>query len=462
MFLSINRLSGTFLRALCLAFCMLAAVSQASGQVVQPEVFVLLIEESPPTSEQQVARLVQIAFRQHPQLAEAASEIRREAGLRLQATRKPNPSAGYTASEVGNEGRSGQQGLFLSQQWITAGKLEMAGQAAQWRTRAAMERMKISRLQLSGLVQSQYWTLIASRQRVDLLSRLERSLGEAVEMNQALLDAAEISQGTLIQAMLERNQMSVAVRQAQIDVQAKSQALATTLNTSMQWIDSVPSDPWPVTSSDFFLPLQDSVEQALPTDFGSYQLSLSFLTESGGDRWLESPELSEASSLIEAAKWELRLAQVRVVSDIDSFASLQHDAVTNNVVVGVQVGVFLPVNDRKGGLVEAARATVNQLEARLSSIRRDLQIRWTNALNDYRNALEMQSAIDTDLLPLARRRFDLARQAYSQGEIDYLELLTAQRTYLAIQQNALEMQERATLAAVRLTHLVVVDRSSGF
>jgi cobalt-zinc-cadmium efflux system outer membrane protein len=432
------------------------------AQSIQTAESVRIIEERSTDWERQASRLVQMALHQHPQLIDAACEIRRESGIQIQATRRPNPSAGYTASEVGNEGRSGQQGLYVSQQWITAGKLEMAGQAAQWKVRAATERLQVSRLQLSSLVQSQYWMLVAARHRTSLLSSLEQTLKESVDLNQTLLAAGEISQGSLIQAMLEKNQLSVAVRQAQIDQAAKSQVLSTTLGTPSAWVDSVPSDPWPTDESDFFLPTFDAaaVSRESTTDQG--QPSPLYTSQFGSQRWLESPELAELRSLIEAAKWELRLAQVRVVSDVDSFASVQHDAITNNVIVGLQVGVFLPVNDRKGGLVEAARATVHQLEARLSHLQRDLQLRWTQALNVYLGALEMQLAIENELLPLAEKRYQLAKQAYAEGEIDYLELLTAQRSYLSIQQNALELAERTTLAAVRLTHLVVPERSAGY
>lgn len=446
-------------RVLIFACCLFIVAFPVWGQTEISQATGYLIEDNHSPYEPQVSRLVQIAYSQHPQLLEAASEIRREAGLRLQATRRPNPSAGYSASEVGNEGRGGQQGVFVGQQWITAGKLDMAGQAGQWRTRAAMERMKIRRLQLSHLVHNQYWSLVAARQRTELLARLERSLGEAVEMNQALLDAAEISQGTLIQAMLERNQMSVAVRQAQFDLQAKSQALATTLSATTDWVDSVPSDPWPLTDSNPLLQSSELETEDQFFDFDHHQYFATPLLESAGDGWRASPELSETAALVEAAKWELKLAQVQIISDIDGYATVQHDAVTNNVIVGVQVGMFLPVNDRKTGLVESARATVNQLEARRSSTERDLQIRWTQALNEYRSAVEMFTAIEHDLRPLSRRRFDLARQAYSQGEIDYLDLLTAQRSYLLIQQNALDMREQATQAAVRLRHFVVAQRA---
>jgi outer membrane protein, heavy metal efflux system len=402
--------------------------------------------------ELQVPRLVQIAFQQHPQLSEATAAIQKEAGLRWQATRKPNPVFGYSATEIGNEGGSGQQGVYLSQQWVTAGKLEMAGQAAQWRTTAASERMRIRRLQISQLVQNQYWTLVAARQRADLLARIERSLGEAVEMNQALFDAAEINQGSLLQSMLEKNQVAVGVRQALIDAQAKSRALAVTLGVPTQWVDDVPNDPWPNGQFDMFLPLGFS---ELEKENASDRDSLPDSASDGSAAWLNSPELSEARALVEASRWELRLAQVQIVSNVDSFASLQHDAVTNDMVVGVQVGMALPIRDRKLGLVEAARATVNQSEAALEAICRDLQIRWAQALNDYSLAEEMQAAIDRDLLPLSRQRFELARQAYNQGEIDYLELLTAQRSYLTIQQDWLNARERATLADIRLKHLVV-------
>lgn len=376
----------------------------------------------------QAERLTQLAVDQHPELAFSQSDVARQAGLRLQATRKPNPWFGYSASEVGNEGRAGQQGLYLSQEWVTAGKLELAGQEGAWQTRAASERVAQARLRLAARVESQYWLMVAARHRVTLLNQLEELLQDGVKTNEALRSAEEVGLGPVLQAKLEKNQVAVAKRQAEADLRARTGGLAATVGVPYDFVEQIPSDPWPT------MPAPEQVQAS--------------------NDWQSSPLLAESQALAEAARWNLRLAQVQIISNVDSSASVQHDAVTDNVVVGLQVGMAIPVHDRKTGLVRAARAEVAQNEAEYSRRYRDLQNRWADAVGQYRSAVEMVNAIEQDLLALAEQRLDLARQAFQQGEADYLELLTAQRSFLAIRQSALDARQQATMAAISIRYLV--------
>ncbi len=388
-----------------------------------------VVPEAQPHSE--ADRLVELALAQHPALAAAEAEIGREAGQRFQSTRKPNPSAGYVASEVGNEGRGGQQGLYLSQEWVTQDRLALAGQIGAWRQRAAAERLNQARLRLTARVLTQYWALAAARHRVALLGELEELLQDGVRVNQSLLEAAEVGRGPVLQAQLEKNQVSVAKRQAEAELNANTAALAATVGLSIADVQAIATDPWPAVLS--------------PEELCAIE------------QWAASPELAEAQAQIEAARWNLRLAQTQIISNIDSYASVQHDAATNDVVVGLQIGMALPVNDRKSGLIRAAHAELAQSEAEYARRYRDLQTRWADAVGQYRSAVEMVTAVEQDLLSLAEERLSVARRSHQQGELDYLELLTAQRSFLAVRQSALDARQAAAAAAVRLHTLVVND-----
>ena len=70
--------------------------------------------------------LQQMAQGYNPTSEQARAEILRADGKRIQAGRYPNPTIGYTGNEIGQDGKSGQQGFFVSQQLITGGKLRLA------------------------------------------------------------------------------------------------------------------------------------------------------------------------------------------------------------------------------------------------------------------------------------------------------------------------------------------------
>lgn len=425
-----------------------------------------------PTADDPVASLLAVAFAQHPELSAADAGVQREAGERHQATRWPNPVIGYMASEIGQQGRAGQQGVYWSQEWITAGKLGWADQIGQWRVVAATADLEVQRLRLARRVQAQYWSLVAARQRVALLTQLEEVLSEAVRTNEALLQAEEIGRGTLLQARLELAQIVAAKRQANIDLQAKTEVLASTLNVSPDFFAQVADAPWPTTlpttwptpasSSDDALRAVSMQEDASAAVELEGAIGFSEPTDSQGiptaaGAQVASPELAAARARWEAARCAIRLAEVQIVPNVSSQAAVQHDALSNDVIVSLQMGVALPLTDRKVGLVQAARAAATEAQAQYEATERLLLARLASANGQYAAARALVESIEAELLPLAADRLALARQAHQQGEIDYLELLTAQRSFLDLQQTALATREQAAEAYVRLVTLGVAD-----
>ena len=68
--------------------------------------------------------LEQMALANSPAIAQSAARVRALRGKWVQVGLPPNPTAGYVASEIGNEGAAGQQGGFIGQNFITAKKLQ--------------------------------------------------------------------------------------------------------------------------------------------------------------------------------------------------------------------------------------------------------------------------------------------------------------------------------------------------
>jgi len=73
----------------------------------------------PPTEGLTMEVLEQMALGNSPAISQTSARIRALRGKRLQVGLPPNPTVGYVASEVGNEGAAGQQGGFVGQNFIT-------------------------------------------------------------------------------------------------------------------------------------------------------------------------------------------------------------------------------------------------------------------------------------------------------------------------------------------------------
>ena len=68
----------------------------------------------------------------------------------------------------------------------------------------------------------------------------------------------------------------------------------------------------------------------------------------------------------------------------------------------------------------------------------------------------MESFRDT-ILPKARQNLDLVRRGYKEGELNYLQLLTAQRTYFRQSLAAVQAQTALWLSVVRLQGLLIPE-----
>ena len=70
-----------------------------------------------------LADLETIALANNPALAQVAAKVAAARGNWVQVGLPPNVQIGYSGSEIGNEGFAGQEGAYLSQQFVTGNKL---------------------------------------------------------------------------------------------------------------------------------------------------------------------------------------------------------------------------------------------------------------------------------------------------------------------------------------------------
>ena len=72
-----------------------------------------------------LAEMERIAMANNPTLTQATMRVQALQGKQVQVGLYPNPVVGYIGDEMGNEGTAGQQGGFVRQEIVTAGKLRL-------------------------------------------------------------------------------------------------------------------------------------------------------------------------------------------------------------------------------------------------------------------------------------------------------------------------------------------------
>jgi len=143
----------------------------------------------------------------------------------------------------------------------------------------------------------------------------------------------------------------------------------------------------------------------------------------------ESPEIAAAMANVERARRALSRACVEAVPNLNTQMSVQYDDSTNDTIAGVQVGIALPIWNRNQGGIRQAKAEVSEAARNVDRVELNLNRRLADTFRQYSDAHITATSYATDILPRARRTFDLVQQGYAQGEVGYLDLLAAQQTF---------------------------------
>ena len=348
--------------------------------------------------------LEQMALSNNPAVSQSSARVRALRGKWLQAGLPPNPTAGYTAGEVGNDGRAGQQGGYVGQTFITAGKLQRdrAVVAAEV-TQAEQQLVATQRRVLTDVRKSYYQTLLAQR-RVELAEELLKVTSDAADASQSLVEAEEIPLAGLLQTEIRQENSRVFLRTAK---NAQEQAWR-----RLSAVVSGPELPQQSLEGD----VTDLPEQL------NWQDQLIRLQS-------ESPEIAAAVANMERARRALNRASVQAVPNINAQVSVQYDNSSDYTIAGVQVGMPIPLWNRNQGGIQQAQAEITEAERNIQRIEQNLGQRLADAFRSYSDAHVTATNYAADILPRSGRTLELVRKGYEQGEVGYLDLLTAQQTY---------------------------------
>lgn len=385
------------------------------------------------TDELTIESAVAAAVQNHPQLQAADAAIQRQQHLVFQATRKPNPTVGYLASEVGNDGAAGQQGVFISQNVVRGDKLCLSGQVQQRDVAIAMQQSQLRRQQVIADARLAFIDVAVAQERLKLLQRLQRSLDRAVDAVNRLLQSGELSATSALQSRLEAQRNTMLIHQTETRLDVARAKLAAMLGQPTVYGD---------VRENALLP---------KAPVGEVENLWSQINNS-------SPELSLAQCRYDKTHSQVRREQAEPIPDLQTQWSVQQDASTNHTVFGIQIGVELPVRDTNAGAVNAARADTWRTQHEIEAVRRSLRQRLVSTVGMQQQSREQLDAIKGELEALARENLQTTQRAFALGEASYLDLLNAQRAYIRLSLDTLQLYQQFAVAETHLqTFLVRAD-----
>jgi cobalt-zinc-cadmium efflux system outer membrane protein len=117
----------------------------------------------------------------------------------------------------------------------------------------------------------------------------------------------------------------------------------------------------------------------------------------------------------------------------------------------------LPLFDYNQGNVRRAEADVRSARAELARKELELTSKLASAYERYANARNQVEVYRASILPNAQQALKLVSDGYRQGELNYLLLLTSQRSYFANNLAYLEAVREMWESSIRIDGLLLDD-----
>ena len=397
--------------------------------------------ESPTTSEGQIATevplteanrsttelaaLEEIAYQNNAAIRKASSRRDALAGKKIQVGLPPNPIVGIRGEDIFEDGAGGRYGVFYGQEVVRGNKLELSQRIVDAEIEAANKQILTLKQRLRTDVHSRYYIALVAQRRVNLTRDLVEMVKDIVELSAALVESKEAARTTVLQAEIELERVKVTFRQSENDLLAARQQLAALLNQA-----KLP-----------FEQLQGDAEQTpnVPDIETLYDQLLA-----------HSPELATELAKIETAKRSLCRANVQWIPNVTWQGGVAYDTTGEHVIADFQIGMPLPKYDLNQGQIMQRRHQIAAAQAAVEQ--KVIQLRQ-RLIAEYRSYMEAKLQVDAyseSILPKSQTTLDLITAGYREGEVGFLQVLTAQRTFFEAQLEYLSRLQQLRSKAVML------------
>lgn len=359
-----------------------------------PEVWPLALPK--PTPERPAISLDQLqdlAVQYNPTLIAARANVTSLLGDAIQAGTHPNPVVGYEADTVGSSRNRNYQGIYFSQEVVTANKLGLARAAANIDTMNAQLRVRRTRLEVLAQVKSAYFSLLVAQENLIVSNALVAFMDEVFRLQRARLKtglAAGFETGQL-RGLADLAKVQLVT--AQNNYVAAWKTLAARLGLPLM----------PIT------PVQGRADMPVPVVH----------YEAAFERMLSiHPDIVIGRNMRSRALVALKLERVRPIPDVFVYGTFQKDFTTPGVrstSYNTQIGVPLPIWNRNRGNILSAEGDLGQAAQQLARAQIELTERLANTFSQYEtNRYQVQQLLN-HILPDYARAF---RGVYEQHQID--------------------------------------------
>ena len=399
-------------------------------------IFLIYLAFSAPSYAQQrevnISYFRDLALTRSPVVSIGQQRVEVAKGRQVQAGLYPNTRVGYHANEIGMHGSDGAHGVFLQQRFITGGKRELDVQIAEQAVFSEQFFLEASKLRVLTDVDNAFGNLLIAQQKVDVLSTLVNVNRTTFDATKRLVEAGQSGKHVEWQASIELSQAEVARDQA---IQEHQYAWR-----DLMFVCGQPNIKLVRVSGDV----------AKVVNGGSFQAVVESIIN-------KSPQVAMAQQRIQQATLNVRRQKLETVPNIDAMVSLRNHSLTGDNITNIQVGIPVPLFDKNQGNIRAAEAEEAMRRAELRRLKLSLRQRAASVYRDFETARIAESRYREEILGSATKNLNLITKGYQDGQVDFLSMLTAQRTLLNVQLTYLRSSRKLHNAVTKLNGHLLFD-----
>jgi cobalt-zinc-cadmium efflux system outer membrane protein len=379
-----------------------------------------------------LAELEQRAMVLNPTLGRARAEVDAARGNWVQAGLGPNPTVGYEGQQLGSGGLAEQHGLNFEQELVRRDKLRLSQAVAAQEIARAEHQFRAQQQRVLTDVRTSYYQVLVAQRQIDLSRKLVQIGEEGLKLAEALLRGQEVGKIDVLQAQLEVENARIQAQTALNRHQAAWQRLAAV-------VGDLQLQPQP---------LAGAVDAE--THERSWQEELHHLQST-------SPEVAMALSNLERSRLAVERATVEPKPNftIGGMVNVIDNGIGGRTDGSAVLSLPLPLWNKNQGAIMQAQAQVVAAQRALEQLDLSLQNRLAPVYERYANAHQQVARYRSTILPTATESLDLTRRTYEAGEISFINLLTAQRTFAQVSFNYLESLRELRIAEAELDGLLL-------
>jgi outer membrane protein, heavy metal efflux system len=346
---------------------------------------------------------VDLALRHSPVVQAKEREYAATRANEITAGLRPNPTASYSAEQLGNANVDQQHTVALSQPIELGGKRQRRIESAQAASRVNELELADVRRQVTAQVKKAFTDVQAAVAVLKLATENLRGLDEVERVNRLRAEKGDIAELELLRIQVQR----FAFERDLGDARQALDVARITLRAAIG-VDAVARE---------FDVAGELVFREVPLD---------------RERLLERslaarPDVRAADAARTRARADLNLARANAWWDIAP--QVQYQRIGPDNTFGLGISIPLRVFDRNQGEIARTRAEIEraayQRDAAVVQVRTEVETALAVVLNEREKVRQLNELY----LPRAARARDTVDYAYRRGGLSVLDLLDAQRTY---------------------------------